>query len=326
MIVYFDTVRRLRPVEDGGELIKLDWSRKAVLKAMPIFPSDPDVGDDPNPRGNTRGGKGILLRDGEIYVGTYHTILVFGPDLRLRRRISNNLFVNLHEMCFDGDTIWVSSTAIDAAIKVDLEGRTLKSWWPREEPLLQDAYGLRPLPIDKDADNRCLHVRAEMSTKPHHTHLNSVFSAGGRVYALLNRLGVVARIEPEVRVAIEDERLRGGHSPVATPAGDRVLVCASKDKSILVYDLHTGRLIKRIPLLGFDPVAELQARFPDQPYNKSIFVRGLALLDDDRILAGIAPAAVLEIDASAGRLLDMFQYASDVGDAVHGIAHVERNE
>jgi hypothetical protein len=323
LIVYFDTVRREKPVADGGELVKLDWSRKTVLKTIPLRPSDPDVGDDPNPRGNTRGGKGIRLRDSEIYVGTYHTILVFGPDLTLKRRISNNLFVNIHEMCFADDAIWASSTAIDAAVLVDLEGRTLKSWWPREEPLLQAAFGLRPSAIDKEADNRCLHVRAEMSAKPHHTHLNSVFTAGGRVYALLNKLGVVVQIEPDVRVAIEDVRLRGGHSPAVGPGGDRVLVCASLDRSILVFELDTGRIIRRIPLLDFAPVAALEARHPGRPFNASVFVRGLDIIDDGRILAGVSPATLLEIDTQEGRLLDLFQYSAEVGDAVHGIVHAQ---
>ena len=98
------------------------------MKTLPIFPTDPDIRDDPNPRGNSRGGKGIIIKDKEIYVGSYPTILVFDFDLNLKRRITNNLFANLHEMCFDGDDIWVSATAIDCAVKVNRQGKTLKTW------------------------------------------------------------------------------------------------------------------------------------------------------------------------------------------------------
>ena len=154
MIVYFDTVKRKRPIHEGGELVKLDWATKKVLKTVPIFPYDPDILEDPNPRGNSRGGKGILIDGDEILAGTYHSILAFDLDLNLRRKITNPLFVNIHEMCFSGRDIWVSSTAIDGAVLVDREGRTLRSWWPREEKNLQETFGLRPLDIDKNADKQ----------------------------------------------------------------------------------------------------------------------------------------------------------------------------
>ena len=34
MTVYFDTVRRKRPVRDGGELVMLDWKTKQASKAI----------------------------------------------------------------------------------------------------------------------------------------------------------------------------------------------------------------------------------------------------------------------------------------------------
>lgn len=43
MIVYFDTVRRKKPVKEGGELVQLDWSTRKVLKRVPLFPIDPDI-------------------------------------------------------------------------------------------------------------------------------------------------------------------------------------------------------------------------------------------------------------------------------------------
>ena len=194
MIVYFDTVRRKRPVREGGELVQLDWSTKKVIKQLPICPSAPDIDYDPNPRGNSRGGKGMLISDNELFVGNYHTILVFDHCLNLKRRITNNLFVNLHEMCFygsDGHNIWVSSTAVDCAVLVNQRGETIKSWWPREEKVLQEKFGLGPLEIDKNTDNRAAYVHADVEKKEGHTHLNSVAKFEDRTYVLLNRQGVV---------------------------------------------------------------------------------------------------------------------------------------
>lgn len=325
MIIYFDTVRRKRPVREGGELIKLDWAAKKVIRAVPIFPNDPDIIEDPNPRGNSRGGKGILITEDELFVGSYHTILVFDHELNLRRKITNDLFVNIHEMCFAGDgsgNIWVSSTTIDCAVLVDREGRTVKSWWPREEPVLQEKFGLTPMEIDKTADNRLKYIHAELGQKESHTHLNSVTKSGKNTYALLNRLGAVVRIEPGVSVVLEDRLLRGAHSPAVSADGKHMFVCSSFSKNILVFDLETGRMKNQIHLLDFDTVAGIHKEYPDRPFNKSIFVRGLEIIDDSRVLVGISPASILEIDVRENKLLDFYRYSSEVGDAVHGLVHL----
>lgn len=324
MIVYFNTVRRRRPIREGGELVKLDWPEKKVLRSLPLFPYDPDIDDDPNPRGNSRGGKGMFIRDGELFVGTYHTIHVYDLDLNLKRRISNPLFANIHEICADGEDIWVSSTTIDCALKVNRSGRTLKSWWPREEPLLRARYGLVPLEFDKEADNRLRHLHQELSQQASHTHLNAVCRFGDRTYALLNRQGALVQIAPDVRLVIEDERLRASHSPAIVAAGRQVAICSSFHKEILFYDLENGALARRIRLLAFPEVAALRNEHPDQPFNASIFVRGLECVGPERLLVGISPATILEIDAGGERLLSWFQYGRDVGDAVHGLTHISK--
>lgn len=320
MIVYFDTVRRMRPVKEGGELVKLDWLTKAVIKAVPIIPTDPDIEDDPNPRGNSRGGKGILIVGDELFVGTYHSILVFDLDLKLKRKIDNHLFVNIHEMYSNDECMWVSSTAIDAAVGIDPWGRTLKTWWPREQPILRERFSLSPMEIDKTADNRLRYLFAELSTKEHHTHLNSVVCSEGATYALLNRMGAFVQLEPETRVVLCDDDLKGGHSPAFSTDGKSLLVCSSFRKSVLVYSVPDFTLTRRIYLPDFAEISSLSTRYPDRPFNQSIFVRGLCPIDSDRLLVGISPASILEIDYRRGELLDFYQYSTEVSDAVHGLA------
>jgi hypothetical protein len=326
MIIYFDTVKRKRPVKNAGELVKMDWNTKKIIKTQPLFPSDPDIEEDPNPRGNSRGGKGILISGNELFVGTYHTILIFDLDLNLKRKITNNLFVNIHEMCMARENIWVSSTALDCAVLVTPNGETVKSWWPREERLLQEKYGLCPMTIDKNSDNRLTHLYAELSTKPHHTHLNSVVKYGDNTYVLLNKLGIVVQVEPRVKVVLEDSAIRGAHSPVLSRDGNQLLLCSSLRKSIVVYDLENGKLVKQIDLLNFDEISDLHQSHQDQPFNQSIFVRGLEIIDDRRILAGIAPASIIEVDRESSRMLDFYQYSSDVGDAIHGLVYLPKTE
>jgi hypothetical protein len=322
MVVLFDTVRRTRPVREGGELVMLDWNSKRVLKSLPIYPEDPDILNDPNPRGNSRGGKGILVSEEEVFVGTYHTILVFDRLLNRKGKISHPLFAGLHEMGFAGTDIWVAATAIDAALLVDRRGSLRRSWWPREDLLLQERYGLFPMDIDKKADNRIRYLHEVISEKEGHTHLNAVVHSRGRTFVLLNRLGLVVQIEPETKVVLEDKRIRGGHSPVVLEDRGQLALCSSFEKDILFFDLLTGQMAKRIHLLDFAEVARLHRDHPDRLFSKSIFVRGLEVIASDRILAGIAPASILEIDIDRGRLVDFYQHSTHIADAVHGLAHI----
>ena len=319
MIVFFDTVRRKRSEREGGELVKLDWETKQTLGTVPLFPFDPNVTHDPNPRGNSRGGKGIVALDGEILVATYHSILVFDHELQLKRKIDNPLFVGIHEMDLDGEHLWVSSTAIDLALKVDFWGSASEWWWPREIPELRERYGLEAMQVDKRADNRLLHLDTERS-QVHHTHLNAVCVHGGAVYALLNSQGILFRIGPSPGVIVEDKLLKGAHSPRIIDGGRLLAVCGTKSRAVLFYELANGQLVKRVNLLALDPVRRLYEEHPDQPFNQSIFVRGLTMIDERRMLVGISPAALIELDWTSGELHGFHVHSDDDGDAVHGVA------
>jgi hypothetical protein len=338
MIVYFSTVVRSAPQRHGGELVKLDWAKKQVVAKVPIFPANPTV-DDPNPRGSTRGGRGILVTQKEVFVASYHSILVFDQNLQLLKQISNPLFANLHEIAWEGENIWATSTDIDAAVKVDQSGRTIDSWWPREDSVIADRYALQPLEINKMRDNRTSFVGVS-SVAPSHVHLNAVAMQNDRPLLLLNRFGSVGRLRP-TEVLIENTELRGCHNVLVTPEGF-VLINDTVGRALYVYD-STGRLYKRILLTKFFPVRRLlyrhalasvgswlaangrptrlfHASFHKTATARPIFVRGLCLTDKQSILIGISPAAVLEIDWRAEKLLDMYMYSSNRHVCVHGLA------
>jgi hypothetical protein len=93
MIVYFSTVRRKRPVREEEAGSGLDG--EACAPNIPLFPVIPISVTIPI-QGNSRGSRACSSAPGS-YVGTYHTILVFDPELRLKRRISNRLFASIHE-------------------------------------------------------------------------------------------------------------------------------------------------------------------------------------------------------------------------------------
>jgi hypothetical protein len=339
MFVYFSTVVRSAPQHLGGEIIKLDWKKKQLLARSPIIPMNPTV-DDPNPRGSTRGGRGILLNSKEVLVAAYHSLFVFDLDLNFMRQISNPLFANLHELSWEGNDLWATSTDIDAAIKIDYLGNGIESWWPREDPLIASRYNLLPLNIDKGKDNR-VSFAGMGNTARSHVHLNAIAVYNNRPLILLNKFGVVVRLHP-TEVIIENPQLRGCHNILVTAEGF-ILINDTVGRSLYIYDT-TGRLRKRIVLTKFAPVRKILYRhcsavigdwlaehgrptrlfrhlFHRMTVARPIFVRGLCQVSEQSVLVGISPAAILEINWMTEKLLDMYVYSADRHICVHGLAY-----
>jgi hypothetical protein len=326
MRVFLSTVVRGAPTEKAGELIALDWSTKKVLGRVPLVPKDPPL-DDPNPRGGGRGGRGIVLMRDELFVATFHTLHGFDYKLRPTRTITNNNFAGLHEVKLVDDGIWVSSTAIGAVFKVALDGKTKQEWWVHEDPVVLQTFSVPPLTVDKSQDNRLTYL--EPFSK---VHLNNVDVHNGQVYVCFNNHGAILRLFPTTVVA-HDPALKGCHNGLVTD-DEEVLLNDSHHHAVVVFDLHTGHVKRRINLADFPEVAKLlnfrtcrniswRVRLENfvrrQRVARPLFTRGMCLLDGARILVGVSPAAVLELDYKQGRLLDMWQLSDSANECVHGL-------
>jgi hypothetical protein len=125
--VYFGTIVRAAPINEGGSLYKLDWERKAILREVPIAPADPALDHDPNARGNVRGCRGIRVLGNELVAADYHSLNFFDHDLNLKRKLSHGLMVGLHEIDIKAASVWVTSTTLDAALKYSLADLLLQA-------------------------------------------------------------------------------------------------------------------------------------------------------------------------------------------------------
>ncbi|MFH0945721.1 MAG: hypothetical protein V2A76_11030 [Planctomycetota bacterium] len=335
MRLYFTTVIRSAPPLRGGELVCLDWSRKEILGRTPLAATNPTL-EDPNRRGNTRGGRGISLVGKEVVVCSYHTLRFFDRDLNPIRDLTHPLMVSLHETCAggsgEGDSIWTASTAVDAALEFDLAtGSLLRQFWPREMPGLQQRLGLTPLALDKRADNRGLFLGGEHTQDDHHLHLNAVALFDGEVHALLSRFGTIVNLDRDL-VVVEDRMLKGGHNLLIDPEG-HALVSHTLGRGVLQYDLRTGKQERRFAF-GAAPAVRSLVRTHDLVYAakrflakrrllphtppRPVFVRGLAR-HGGFLFVGISPATILQIEEKSGELVDLFTYDRRVAACVHGL-------
>jgi hypothetical protein len=245
MHIYFGTVVRAAPVKEGGSLFKLDWDRKAIIGEVPNVPIEPTLYHDPNARGNVRGCRGICIVNDQVIAADYHTLNIYDLDLNPKRRMTHGLMVGLHETHIAGSSIWVTSTAIDAALKYRLEDGALEeSFWPREIPEFQQALELEPLAIDKSVDNRSNFLEQATYRGSSHLHLNAVCEFRGDIYALFHSKCVVVNLSKR-SIVIRDENLKHAHNLIMEEPGV-VYINDTHRVVIRQYDLESGQQIRAI--------------------------------------------------------------------------------
>jgi hypothetical protein len=273
--------------------------------------------------------------DGDrVYAASRDRIHTFDRDLNELRSVSNGVLVGSHEVFMERPGyLWVAATNVDAALEIDVEnGECARSYWPREDPRLQESLGLTPLDLNKEIDNRSAFVAARKRFQdPSHLHLNAVTSWKGQIHALFNERGVIANLE-EGRVVIEHKMLHLGHNLVILD--DQLFMNSTKFRTVCQFDLPSGRLVRSLALADIPWVRKLEKSLAGPQWRRllgkkedtvwaggvamPLFARGLQVIGDT-VYVGIAPATVLCIDWPRAHLLDAYQYSTQVNVAVHGL-------
>lgn len=315
----------------SGSLVRVDWGERRVVRRIPIVAGHP-VETDLNPRGGSRGGRGIVRVGPHLVVASFNSLLRFTADLEPVDGATHGLLAGIHQLDVapGSDAIWAAATSIDAALLVRLgTGELLDERWPRESPGLQTALGLWPLAIDKSADQRSMSSERSLRDRGH-VHLNAVRLHEGRLLGLLNRRGAIVDLDTG-RVIVQHRSLVGSHDLL--PASDgTVIVNDTVGARVRTFDLATGRLTRTFDLRQSPWVRQLEASVHPRPrlmravgralsrpvVTRPLFVRGLAR-HEDHLYVGVSPAAILELDESTGALVSAYQYSSDANECVHGL-------
>jgi len=355
MDVYFSTIVRGAPLKQAGELIRLNWNTKEIEACTPMYPDQPEV-DDPNPRGNSRGGRGITFVGDQVMCASWHSLIFYDKQLNEKRRITHNNLVDLHEVSLEDDgTIYVSITGLDAAFQIDLvTGDILKEYHARDDVRIQRALGVEPLEFDRNADNRIVFVSRPYKKEHDHLHINTVTRYGGETYVLCNHQGAILNLDRS-EVTLKHPGLKGAHNLVFTE--DHIYSSGTYEGKIYRYNRHTNEADLVINLADFPSIRKLKEKAEAPTFDNELrdklrslkktplrvlkhtplrklyykmglnqksspalplFVRGLDVVDG-HIFAGFSPASIGMFDANTGQLVDMFQYSHDVTNCIHGL-------
>ena len=330
----FGTVLRNAPVRQGGDVVLIDWRSKSEIARATVYPDNPAMDDDPNPRGNTRGCKGISFIDGEVIAADFHTLRFYDLALNLGRTISHGLMVGTHEIfSADQEHMWISSTVIDGAIEYDLAtGQPRSMFFPREMPEFQEALSLEPGHIDVEADNRRRFLTGDHLKSASHLHLNAVSVHRDEVYALFHAQGAICNLTAG-NVVIRDKNLIRAHNIVFLD-DELLAVNDTYRRTVRLYDIGSGREVRSFDVSKYPWVrairrrAELvnlprkvlrRLRLTDEAISRPLFLRGLARWHD-LLFVGMSPASILCINWRTGEFVDGFSYSMDPRACVHGLA------
>jgi hypothetical protein len=313
-VVVTSVVRYAVPTQMSGWLRVVDLeSGETIFKTL--VPESVWRRHDPNPRGGTRGTRGVSVHGDRLVIACAERLYVFDTHWRLVDELTHPLMADVHDVLAGEHGVWVASTGCDALLLYGWDGGLLETWPLREDKRLMEDLG-RPghwlPPLDPQIDYRDPRVRMNVFDA---LHLNGLARGAGGLLVSLGRVSTraedVGRAGVSAIIRFDGDRFevllrRAG---VAVPnhnvaeAGDRLLFNDSNRHRLVVHDLERGSDVAAVSIPGDPP-----------------FVRGLARVEPGVWLVGSqAPLAVYAVDAERGKRVAEYRLGGVEHEAVYGI-------
>jgi len=314
VIIYTSTVIRESKNRQTGFIYKIDWKQKKVLKKVPVpNPMFSELGE----RGGRRGGRGICFWKDEVVVANYDSLIFYDEALNFKRRISHPLFCALHEICSSQEGIWVTSTGNEGLYLLDPKtGNLLYEWFATEENILTK----RPLEVPKHIIDRSKDYRSTLiSGQDTLTHLNCVSVYDDAVYVTLSRQSAIVQLRPELKIIVYCPSMENPHNGLRLNGG-KFIINDTWNQCVRLFS-DDGIEVKNIDLKKFHiKILRQTSRLKGLlKVAKPGWLRGLAVIDDKRILAGTSPASIVQIDVEAEKMIGYMQLSKDIRHSIHGL-------
>ena len=312
-------VRYAVPTEISGCLRILDLERGRLSFVTPS-PESSFRGHDPNPRGGTRGTRGVSVHGDRLVVANAERLFVFDTSWNLVAELSDPLMVDVHDVLAEERGIWVTATGIDLLLLVAWDGRLVHEWTFRKDAGAccgSSGFGgarcRGPIRRSTCATHGC---RGRGYDR---LHLNSlgrsddgILISFGRVVPdddpEAERSSALLRVtengdgRPQLAILHRQQGVRMPSHNVAEDGGLLVYNDSSGNRLVAV-ERATGNLRYAVEIPGSPPYA-----------------RGLARIGDDLWLVGSqAPLAVHAVDFRRGEVVGSYPLGGIQDEVVFGI-------
>lgn len=303
------------PNEMSGWLRVVDLdSRRTIFKTL--VPESIWRRHDPNPRGGTRGTRGVSVHGNRLVIAGAERLYVFDESWKLVAEHTHRLMADIHDVLAEERGIWVTSTGCDTLLLYGWDGELVESRPLREDAALMEQLG-NPghwlPPLDPATDYRDPRIRFGVYDA---LHLNGL--ARGADGLLLSFGRMIMREE--------DEKIEGRFfSALARFDGDRYSILhrrgdvtvpnhnvAESGNLLLFHDTNRHRFVVLDRTTGKERTVSIPG---DPPY-----LRGLAQIEPDVWLVGSqAPLAIYAVDVRSGKRIDWIPLGGVEHECVYGI-------
>ncbi|NBD11328.1 MULTISPECIES: hypothetical protein [Corallococcus] len=334
--------------ESSGFVRWVSTGQRRVLKTWPIQESRFRQ-FDLNPRGGLRGGRGIGSTEERLVIAMTDRLYVFDRQWNQVGELTHPLFGEVHDILVEPDGVWVTATASDALLKIGWDGKLLRSWSWRKDPVLAEALGLgawageaaevdyrdpRQLPALYDF----VHING-VARAPEGLLLSFGFVASAATRRFQSMLGLPGRLlqgmgidtpmaRPSRMFAMRFLGARYSSSTwlgVLLPDEGPARIVTRKEgvkipnhnllwheDSLVFNDTHSSQLVRQ----AVDGSWRRQVSVPGKP----AFARGLAPLDGQRFIVGSqCPAALYELDLGTERSELLCALSDNVHECVYAV-------
>jgi hypothetical protein len=311
-------VRYAMDTEISGCLRVLDLD-KGRLSFVTPSPESTFRQADPNPRGGTRGTRGVSVYGDRLVVANSERLFVFDSSWRLLAELTNDYMADVHDVLAEECGIWVAATGIDRLLLVGWDGKLIHAWtFRKDRRLLRElGFGRRALPKAEPITD----LRDPRDRTPGYDrlHLNGLGLGSDSVLVCFGRVRPSEDPGTEMSSALVRATENGGgnahvdvlhvQTGVRFPSHN-----VAEDGDLLVYNDSS-----RERLVAWDTVRrEPRCEVPipgDPPY-----ARGLAKIGDDLWLVGSqAPLSVHAIDVRRAEVVASYPLGGIQDEVVFGI-------
>ncbi len=264
--IYVSTVGRGKALEEASRIYCIDYDTGETLASRSIPLSMHDLSAK-NPRGGTRGARGMCFWRTKLWVAGWDGLFEVDPeDLFIEHGYWSKDCQDIHQIYAD-------------QYKMDVIGTKHNSVYE-----FNPDYRHNPI-FRKTKDLTKLHTGVIQIGNTDTLHFNAMY----RPYANFSSVGAICNIQTK-KIMIQDERLLHSHDLVLLPNGELVTNISPKRQTITI-DTESWQ-IKRT-LIELPEVKQPQGSKLCMPG----WMRGMSYIENyDTLLLGSAPAKILAIE------------------------------
>jgi hypothetical protein len=259
---------------------------------------------DTNPRGGMRGSRGISIGSDQIAIANASVIYLYNSQWNLRGIISHPSAAAIHDIHFQGSTLWATAARNDLLMQFDLSGKLLNHFYMRKPSPATRALKWQPriLLTPESVQQGAIEFRDPRTHDEEtydHAHANSIcFLPNGD---MLVSLGLVLNTSFSALLRIKARLVRAGVWPQLLAANRQIRSALRLKKNV-----HSDLVLQ--------PARAKSAIFriaPDGAHNLALALNGatvpshslLALPDETVIYLNTTAGSVVHFSPGTGQVL-----------------------